>query len=80
VINEGEQESLAFQRELQRLKEEAASLDEEVLTVEALTVVRQKEWTKKIELEANLVERCREFMQNQQSAIEEERKKIAVAT
>lgn len=80
MINEGEQESLAFQRELQRLKEEAASLDEEVLTVEALTVVRQKEWTKKIELEANLVERCREFMQNQQSAIEEERKKIAVAT
>lgn len=80
MINEGEQESLAFQRELQRLKEEAASLDEEVLTVEVLTVMRQKEWTKKIELEANLVERCREFMQNQQSAIEEERKKIAVAT
>lgn len=51
-----------------------------MLAVEALTVMRQREWAKKVEFEASLVERCREFMHNQQSAIAEERKKIAAAT
>lgn len=63
IIHEGELKKKSLDQERTQLNRIVAEVDDELERVEVELVNRQKDWLRKIELEASLLERGKEFIE-----------------
>jgi Ran GTPase-activating protein (RanGAP) involved in mRNA processing and transport len=63
IIQEGEHKKKSLDQERTQLNRIVAELDDELERVEVELVNKQKDWLRKIELEASLLERGKEFIE-----------------